>query len=225
MTPPVPVMVALKDLDLDRLRQHAVTRHEVMVAGLAGSGERGTKGSRSMPYAYGRSTPRMHEVGLTGEYALSHWLDLHHCANHLIGDDSRTAGDVAVVRHHPSGGGSTAGGVGTGEWVSDWVTFEVKTSRERDWPVYERSLDAAQLARCTANAYVWAVLADQWGTSTVRLIGWLPVDDIRGPTAAPDATRPSSVHGRPHVRVITPVRPMHDLIDWTHRQPSIADYW
>lgn len=212
---PAPVQVSLSDLDDDGLRRHAQARHEEMLRA-AREGHAG---------AYGRSTPRMQEVGLTGEYALAHWLTGQGNVVDLIGDDPsvRTSGDVAVVRHHATGAG-TDGSRGGG-WVSDWVTFEVKTSRETDWNVYARTLDQAQLGRCTANAYVWAVLLDRWGARRVRLMGWMPVDDLRGPTTAPNATRPACVHGRPHVRVHAPMRPMADLPGWIAEQSSPLDLW
>lgn len=223
--PCAPVQVEWQDLDPARIRQHARSRHAAMLA----SGSVGAPAG-----AYGRSTPRMQEVGLAGEYALAHWLASRGCVVELIGDDpgARTAGDVAVVRHHastPSTPSAHSGGRGCPvpeeAWVSDWVTCEVKTSREPDWQVYARTLDAAQLARCTANAYVWAVIIERWGVRTVRLMGWLPVDDIRGLTAVPDATRPDWVHGRPHVRVHAPMRPMAALPDWIAAQPSALDLW
>ena len=192
------MQVNWKDLDTNRLQQHALERHASM---LRASRDGSVPGK--VLGAYGRSTPRMHEVGLAGEYALVHWLtgqmSGEGLAVHLIGDDpaARTNGDVAVVAPLPRR-----------------VTCEVKTSRESDWQVYARTLDAAQLARCTADAYVWAVLVDLWGVRTVRLMGWLPVSDIRAPTAAAGATRPASVHDRPHVRVHAPMHRMSDLPRW-----------
>lgn len=100
------------------------------------------------------------------------------------------------------------------------MTFEVKASRFSDWKKYGRSLDAAQFARTTADAYVWAVVADSLPTTSVILMGWLPTSEITAPT-----TTGVALHGRPHLRVKVPMRPMGAMSTWWDAQEAAIEPW
>jgi hypothetical protein len=186
---PRPVRVSIRDLDTVAILRQSIARHDDM--------------SRTHP-AYGRSSLAMQDTGLLGERAVAHWFRQHHPKVIEIGDDEDAyrngGGDIAIERSLPKGALTE----------QDRITFEVKTSRISSWRRYEGTLDAAQLARSKAHAYIWCVVSDTWPTEPVLIMGWLPTDEIK----APDAGRPVMEHGRPHVRVVRPMRDMRTLPAW-----------
>lgn len=193
---PPPVRIAITDLDTIAILRQATARHDAM--------------SRANT-SYRRSTLTMQDTGLLGEKAVAHWLRQHHPKVVEIGDDENAyrngSGDVAIERAFSQGWGS----------VRDWITFEVKTSRISSWRHYERTLDAEQLARSNAHAYIWCVVSDTWPTESVFIMGWLPIDEIKTPNAGQQTTE----HDRPHVRLARPMKDMRTLRAWWETVPFV----
>lgn len=195
VAPPRPVRVSADDIDTIAVLRQAIARHDAM--------------KRSNP-AYASTTLQMQDVGLLGEHAVSHWLRRH--AAHVV-----TIADTAEARRGGTGDVAIIGDPsppGTETQHHGKVTFEVKTSRYRSWRRYERTLDAAQLARSTADAYIWCVVSNDWPTESVLLMGWLPTETLR----ERDARTATREHDRPHWRITVPMRPMADLPHWWQAQ-------
>ena len=178
-----PVRVSVHDLDLDTIADHARTRTTTMTTAAT---------------AYGRTSIEMNTVGLLGEHAALTYLTRHGHQATLVGDDISGirygGGDIEITRqvsHSPAMAVENSYGV------------EVKTSRFSAWQRLGRTLDARQLQRSSAAAYLWCVVADTIPTTSVILMGWLPTEEIR---TAPD-DEPVTIDGRACVRVHRPLRP------------------
>jgi hypothetical protein len=193
-TTPGPIRVPVHALDQAALAQRAQARTESMRA----------TGGR-----YRRTSMEMNTVGLYGEYAVERWLSGQGLRAFLHRDrDYRDAqGDVSF--------GPPLGPDRAVSTVNH--TVEAKTSRFSDWKRIGRALNARQFKGLHADVVFWCVVADELPSTSVMLMGWLPVPDIRA--AASNET--VSLHGEEHVRVHEPLRDPAALIPWSEQQPSV----